>query len=166
MSATPKTIQIFLPCGDPRGIRIAEITARIVQMIEIPRSLLQDFLKMPESSQVAVIFLIFYCKSAGADGRGLYTPEGFVVLKDSRGHAQTLPNINASHERLRETLIENGVMHVDDKQVVFDKDHLFSAPSAAAMAVLGRKANGWTEWKSKSGTTLDELERTIPAETT
>lgn len=57
MNATPKTIQIFLPGGDPRGIRIAEITTRIVQVIEVPRSLLQDFLKMDESGQVALYFL-------------------------------------------------------------------------------------------------------------
>ena len=57
MTATPKTIQIFLPGGDPRGIRVAEITTRIVQVIEVPRSLLQDFLKMPESDQVALYFL-------------------------------------------------------------------------------------------------------------
>lgn len=57
MNATPKTIQIFLPGGDPRGIRVAEITTRIVQVIEVPRSLLQDFLKMPESDQVALYFL-------------------------------------------------------------------------------------------------------------
>lgn len=57
MSTTPKTIQIFLPGGDPRGIRIAEITTRIVQVIEVPRSLLSDFLEMPESNQVALYFL-------------------------------------------------------------------------------------------------------------
>ena len=34
MSMTPKTIQIFLPGGDPRGIRVAEITTRIVQVID------------------------------------------------------------------------------------------------------------------------------------
>ena len=34
MTATPKTIQIFLPGGNPRGIRVAEITTRIVQVIE------------------------------------------------------------------------------------------------------------------------------------
>ena len=38
MNPTPKTIQIFLPGGDPRGIRVAEITTRIVQAIEVPRS--------------------------------------------------------------------------------------------------------------------------------
>ena len=58
MNPTPKTIQIFLPGGDPRGIRIAEITTRIGQVIEVPRSLLQEFIKMPESDQVAVYFLI------------------------------------------------------------------------------------------------------------
>jgi hypothetical protein len=57
MTATPKTIQIFLPGGDPRGIRVAEITTRIIQVIEVPRSLLPDFLKMPESDQVALYFL-------------------------------------------------------------------------------------------------------------
>ena len=58
MKLTPKTIQIFLPGGDPQGIRIAEITTRIMQAIEVPRSLLADFLKMPEAQQVALYFLI------------------------------------------------------------------------------------------------------------
>ena len=57
MKATPKTIQIFLPGGDPQGIRIAEITTRIVQVIEVPRSLLSEFSKLPESNQVAFYFL-------------------------------------------------------------------------------------------------------------
>ena len=58
MSFTPKTIQIFLPSGEPHGIRIAEITTRIVQVIEVPRSLLSSFLAMEQSSQVGVYFLI------------------------------------------------------------------------------------------------------------
>ena len=36
----------------------------------------------------------------------------------------------------------------------------FSSPGAAAWHfVLGASANGWTEWKDKSGRTLDELFR-------
>ena len=66
MINTPKTIQIFLPEGDPRGIRIAEITTRIVQVIEVPRSLVSDFIKMSESDQVAVYFL-FGESEDGAD---------------------------------------------------------------------------------------------------
>lgn len=58
MSAAPKTIQIFLPGGDPQGIRIAEVTTRIVQVIEVPRSLLQEFFGMPEVDHVA-LYLLF-----------------------------------------------------------------------------------------------------------
>lgn len=58
MSTTPKTIQIFLPGGSPTGIRVAEITTRIVQVIDVPRKLLSDFLEMPESNEVAVYFLV------------------------------------------------------------------------------------------------------------
>lgn len=57
MQARAKTIQIFLPSGDPQGIRQAEITTRIVRLLEVPRALLKDFLAMPESSGGAVYFL-------------------------------------------------------------------------------------------------------------
>jgi len=45
MSQQPKTIQIYLPGGDPRGMRVAEITTRIVQVIEVPRTLLGRILQ-------------------------------------------------------------------------------------------------------------------------
>ncbi len=54
----PQTIQIFVPTGNPRGIRVPEITTRIVRVIEVPRSQLADFLKMPEAQQVCVYFLL------------------------------------------------------------------------------------------------------------
>lgn len=61
----PQTIQIFLPTGDPRGMRVAEITTRIVRVIEVPRSQLADFLKLPESQQVGVYFLMGELSEAG-----------------------------------------------------------------------------------------------------
>lgn len=57
MKARAKTIQIFLPSGDPQGIRQAEITTRIVRLIEVPRALLKEFLAMPEAVGGAVYFL-------------------------------------------------------------------------------------------------------------
>lgn len=286
MNPTPKTIQIFLPGGDPRGIRIAEITTRIVQVIEVPRSLLQDFLAMPESNQVALYFLfgekgevedpkvyigqtgdlrerlkthnkddkkdfwqralvlisrthsltqthalflewkclqatrkagryadengtsgskphtpapleadcleifetgstllatlgypvfdavgtqsvsstaeeVFYCKASESDGRGLYTPEGFVVLKGSIGRLKNVPSIvGTSDERFRKRLIDSGVMRPEGDKVIFEKDHLFGSPSMAAIALMGRNANGWLEWRDKNGNSLDKLKRT------
>jgi len=288
MTTTPKTIQIFLPGGDPRGIRVAEITTRIAQVIEVPRSLLQDFLKMPESDQVALYFLfgeaedgteqkvylgqtgdlrarlakhnkdkdfweralvlisrtnsltqthalflewyclqaarnagryvaengtvgtrphtpapleadcldifenggvllatlgfplfdpvakpaptktsdaeeVFYCKSSGVNGRGLYTAEGFVVLKGSTGRRESMPSFSGhSYAVLRGELIKSGDVREEGQTVVFEKDHLFNKPSPAAAVLLGRTTNGWDEWKTADGKTLDSVKRQVP----
>ncbi|WP_194944577.1 GIY-YIG nuclease family protein [Limnohabitans sp. 2KL-3] len=287
MSSRPQTIQIFLPSGDPRGMRVAEITTRIVRVIEVPRSQLADFLKMPEAQQVGVYFLmgelseaglprtyigqsgsvgkrleqhhqnkdfwnrafvvisltnsltqthalflewlaiaeatkagryglengntgsqpytpaplqadcheihetaatllatlgqpifepltsaptakgiveLFYCKGSGADGVGEYTTEGFVVHKGSKGRAEIVPSIQGtSHERMRSQLMTEDVLTEiagsSGSLLVFTRDHLFSSPSTAAMAVMGRSANGWVEWKTAAGKTLDEVKR-------
>lgn len=283
MITRPKTIQIYLPGGDPRGIRVAEITTRIVQVIEVPRSLLADFLKMPEADQVAVYFLVgedeeggdprvyvgqtgdvvarltshnkdkdfweralvmisrtntitqthalflewyalqairaatryrdengnkgsrpftpapleadcleifetahalistlgfpmfdavasgadattsdevFVCSGSGVDGRGLYTPEGFVVLAGSTGRLKLAPVTHGSyHVTIREELRSSGVIQESADMITFAKDHLFRTPSGAAVALLGRRANGWMEWKAKNGQTLDALKR-------
>ena len=58
MPLRPRTIQIFLPTGDPRGLRVAELTTSIVRVIEVPRKLLDEYLEMPEAKQVGVYFLI------------------------------------------------------------------------------------------------------------
>jgi hypothetical protein len=283
MIARPKTIQIYLPGGDPRGIRVAEITTRIVQVIEVPRSLLADFLKMPEANQVAVYFLVgedeqggdprvyagqtgdvvarlsshnkdkdfweralvvvsrtnsltqthalflewnslqairsakrftdengnkgtrpftpapleadcleifetahaliatlgyplfdavaqgatsnepgesFFCTASGGNGRGLYTPDGFVVLKGSRGRKEMVPSLaGTTSGNIRLSLIDNGILQAEGDMLVFTADHLFRTPSGAAIALLGRTANGWLEWKNEQGQTLDALKR-------
>jgi predicted GIY-YIG superfamily endonuclease len=53
----PLTIQIYLPLGDPQGIRVADITTRTVQVFDVPRSEIAAFFAMPEANQVAVYFL-------------------------------------------------------------------------------------------------------------
>jgi hypothetical protein len=226
MSSTPKTIQIFLPSGEPHGIRIAEITTRIVQVIRVRRSLLADLLAMEQSSQVGVYVLVgedtgddnrrvyvgqsgdlrarlalhfrhqqphpdpcpvpgvarpaaadcmeifetgstlfstlgfplfdplatateaenpaelFFCRSpgAGVDGKGLYTPEGIVVLADSVGRLKNVPSIQGSNDaRVRERLIAAGVMEVSESgTITFPRDHRFRSPSSAASALLAR----------------------------
>ena len=279
----PQTIQIFLPAGDPRGVRVAEITTRIVRVIEVPRSQLAEFVRTPEALQVGVYFLmgelseaglprvyigqsgsvgnrlvqhnqykdfwnramvvisltnsmtqthalflewfaiseatkagryslengnfgarphtpspleadcheihetaatllatlgqpifepltnaatflgvkeLFYCKASGSDGVGEYTTEGFVVHKGSRGRGENVASFKGtSGERLRALLIAEGVLSSFDGMLVFSRDHLFPSPSSAADVLTGRNANGWTEWKSSNGKTLDELKR-------
>jgi hypothetical protein len=53
-----KTIQIFLPDGNPRSVKIAEITSRTVQAVLIPRSKLEYAATRSELSNVGVYFLV------------------------------------------------------------------------------------------------------------
>lgn len=57
MDYKAKTIQIFLPDGSPRGIKIAEITSRIVKSILIPRNRLVEAGYREETRGVGIYFL-------------------------------------------------------------------------------------------------------------
>ncbi len=65
-------------------------------------------------------------------------------------------------EKLRDHLLETKIFRAEGEMIVFEKDHLFRSPSMAALAVMGRTANGWIESKDKDGRTLDEVKRQAP----
>ena len=91
---------------------------------------------------------------------GEYTSEGFVVLKGSRGRVENVASIQGtSNQRFRDQLVTEGILTAQGGMLVFTRDHLFASPSMAAMALMGRSANGWVEWKAANGRTLDELKR-------
>ncbi len=54
----PITIEFFLPQGEPRGVRIANITTRIVTAMLVPRTKLPEAMRRPELKKVGVYFLI------------------------------------------------------------------------------------------------------------
>jgi hypothetical protein len=56
--ALGKTIQIYLPDGNPRSIKVAEITSRTIQALLIPRSKLDFAYSRNELSNVGIYFLI------------------------------------------------------------------------------------------------------------
>jgi len=103
---------------------------------------------------------LYFCRGSEADGRRLYTEEGFVVLKGSTGRLKTALSFDShNYARHRQRLIEQGVMSVQGDRVRFERDYLSKSPSFAAVCLLGRAANGWFEWKDAKGRTLDEAER-------
>lgn len=57
MDYKARTIQIFLPDGSPRSIKIAEITSRIVKAILIPRNKLVEAGQREETKGVGIYFL-------------------------------------------------------------------------------------------------------------
>jgi len=285
MTSRPRTIQIYLPSGDPRGIRVAALTTSIVQVVEIPRALLGQFQGMPESQQVGVYFLIgddeekdqlsvyvgqtgglgkrlnehhldtkkefwnralvvvslthsltqthalflewrsiqrandaaryivengnagskphtppwlnadceeifdtartllatlghpvfeslalpkeqatqedlFYCRSATCDAVGQYTEEGMVVLRGSKARLYVAPSmVNLSSGKRRQVLINDGALKQVGDEYAFMQDVLFKSPSGASDVVTGTSTNGWLQWKTKGGKTLDEIKR-------
>lgn len=79
------------------------------------------------------------------------TNEGFVVLKGSLIEtidSQTIPN-TIKDKREKAKIDENGILQ---------EDILFKSPSYAASFVIGGHVNGLTEWKTKEGISLKELE--------
>lgn len=78
MAARAQTIQIFLPHGNPQGTRVAEITTRTVRVFDIPRSLLSEFLAMPEASQVGVYFLFSEDESSDSPNNCYIGQSGIV----------------------------------------------------------------------------------------
>lgn len=100
--------------------------------------------------------LYFYIKSArGADAKGVVVAGGFAVLKGSSIAVDTVPGIANSLSQMRVTLMDKGII---DTEYRFVKDHIFTSPSLAASVVMGRNANGRTEWKTADNKTLKSIE--------
>jgi len=53
----PQTIQIFLPDGNPRSVRIAELTNRVVKAVLVPRNKMDYIASREELSNVGIYFL-------------------------------------------------------------------------------------------------------------
>jgi hypothetical protein len=101
----------------------------------------------------------FYIDAArGANAKGQMTNEGFVVLKDSEIATSPTSAFPQNLIKLRQSLIDDEVIVQVNNKLVFREDYLFSSPSAAAAVVMGRNANGLTEWRLKDGRILKAVE--------
>lgn len=100
-----------------------------------------------------------FCKGKEASATGEMLDDGFVVFKGSKSNKDETRTATPWVLGLRKKLIDDKIMISDKDVYVFSEDFVFSSPSAAAATVLGRQANGWTEWKNKEGVTIDKLYR-------
>lgn len=99
---------------------------------------------------------IFYIKAArGADASGIIVADGFAVFKGSIIAESMVPSMPKTLQVLRQKLIDNKIVDMDNK---FTKDYVFTSPSLAASIIMGRSANGKTEWKNKNGSTINDME--------
>lgn len=66
METRPQTIEIFLPDGNPRGIRVADMLSRTVKAVLFPRNQFEYMLQRKELANVGFYFL-FGKSEDGAD---------------------------------------------------------------------------------------------------
>jgi hypothetical protein len=104
----------------------------------------------------------FFCKGLDANGRGLYAKEGFLVLAGSSGRQENAASSGV--ELWLAMLLDSGVVRMEGDTLIFEKDHLFPTPSMAAMVLMGKKSNGWLEWRTEDGIPLEVVERQQPRE--
>lgn len=101
----------------------------------------------------------FFIRAArGADAQGEPTSDGFLVFKGSKAAATIVNSMATNFIKLRQKLVEQETLTSHETYLEFSEDYIFSSPSTAAIIVMGRNANGLTEWKLNNGKTLKEFE--------
>ncbi|QJT08300.1 GIY-YIG nuclease family protein [Oceanidesulfovibrio marinus] len=96
--------------------------------------------------------------SKGVHAEGFEASQGFVVRKGSHAVVEEVPSIHQYGTSLRSDLVEKEVLSLEGNHYTFTQDYTFKSPSTAAIVVLGRSANGRTEWRDKNGKTLKEIQ--------
>ena len=95
-----------------------------------------------------------------------FTPSSFhfgaavfaALLAGSQAAKDTVPSIHRYMATLRDSLIERGIIVPDGDFFKMSQDYTFDSPSTAAGVLMGRTANGRTEWKGDDGRTLKEIQ--------
>ncbi|MBC3873312.1 GIY-YIG nuclease family protein [Undibacterium flavidum] len=101
------------------------------------------------------------CVGKGLKAQGYESNQGFVVKANSQASVELTASMQQQMHGivdLRQDLIANEVLQRVGDCYVFKQDYSFSSPSTAAAIILGRSANGRTEWKDETGRTLKEIQ--------
>ena len=97
----------------------------------------------------------FVIDRRGANAKGRMTDEGFVILAGSIAPVDVTSSFPDAKKAYRQKLIDKGVIEVRGDQLVFLENVLMGTPSGTSTLVLGASSNGWIEWKTQDGKTLD-----------
>lgn len=94
----------------------------------------------------------------GVNAKSYLTNEGLVVLTSSQVSKSVKESLSGGYKKLREQLIENGVLTESNTGYTFTKNQLFKSPSQAAAIIVGYAINGRHHWKTQDGISLKNIE--------
>ena len=102
--------------------------------------------------------LLFVCKDKyGNFGEGEYLEDGFMLYKGAKCSLELHKGTKSLP--MRDALIQDGTLKKFGEHYILQSNKIFSSVSSASSIVLGRRSNGWSEWKDAKGITLGELKR-------
>ena len=107
--------------------------------------------------------ITFVLKGKVTSGKGrLLSNEKFEILKGTSIVLEVKsdnPSTFRRNKNLIEDLIRKNFIEKFEDRYVFKENYIATSPSAAAILVLGRSANGWTEWKTYEGKLLSDYRK-------
>ena len=107
--------------------------------------------------------ITFVLKGNGTSGKGrLLSNEKFEILKGTSIVLEVKsdnPSTFRRNKNLIEDLIRKNLIEKLEDRYVFKENYIATSPSAAAVLVLGRSANGWVEWKTYEGKLLSDYRK-------
>ena len=107
--------------------------------------------------------ITFVLKGKLTSGKGrLLSNEKFEILKGTSIVLEVKsdnPSTFRRNKNLIEDLIRKNLIEKLEDRYVFKENYIATSPSAAAILVLGRSANGWTEWKTYEGKLLSDYRK-------
>lgn len=107
--------------------------------------------------------ITFVLKGKVTSGKGrLLSNEKFEILKGTSIVLEVKsdnPSTFRRNKNLIEDLMRKNLIEKLEDRYVFKENYIATSPSAAAILVLGRSANGWTEWKTYEGKILSDYRK-------
>ncbi len=103
--------------------------------------------------------IIYHIKSNKLEAQMYESDQGIIVLNGSQCSKTTSKSISIGRIKIREKLLDSGVLIDKDKNYVFSEDTIFSSPSAASSTILGRQAPGPITWVDEKGITYKENQK-------
>ena len=114
-------------------------------------------------SSAGIVDREIYLKSASnsVDAVGIFKANNHIIVKAGSkiSSVNHLPNQRGmqSMDKKRRELIDCGFI----RDFTFACDCDFTSVSMPATIILGRSANGWTEWKDSAGDVIDKYRNTL-----
>ncbi|MCZ7652132.1 MAG: GIY-YIG nuclease family protein [Thermoanaerobaculia bacterium] len=99
-----------------------------------------------------------FLRGRGRRAEALRLSRGSSSAPGAWPQSQRCPRSTPYLKEIRASLRANGVLQPEGEQLRFTQNYVFTSPSTAAGVLMGRTANGRTEWRTKAGATLKSIQ--------